>query len=130
MIVRDATAPSAAPQEPELWTIRSLVTRHKMAATLAGAVMGILLASILVAVFASTGGGAVSDATTCTQWGSANQDQQAAYARLYLREHGPLRGAATSPARVINAINTGCTHAYIDDVSDTTTVVQAISGHY
>jgi hypothetical protein len=74
--------------------------------------------------------GAVSDSTTCTQWGSANQVQQAAYAKLYVKEHGPLRGGATSPSKVIAAINDGCARAYGDDVSDTATVTQAISGNF
>lgn len=112
-----------------MWTIRGLVARHKLAAVVAAAVVAVLLAMILVAVFGSTGG-PVTDATSCSQWGSSNQDQQAAYARLYLREHGPLRDGASSPASVIAAINKGCTQAYGEDVSDTTNVMQAISGHY
>jgi hypothetical protein len=75
-------------------------------------------------------GGAVSDTTTCTQWGSANQDRQIAYGRLYLREHGPIQGFEYSPAGVITAINDGCAVAYGDDVGDSTNVVQAISGNF
>lgn len=88
-----------------------------------------MLAMILIPLFAAKAR-PVSDSTTCTQWGSANQAQQAAYARLYVREHGTLRGGATSPGSVIAAINAGCAQAYGDDVSDTTTVVQAISGTF
>jgi hypothetical protein len=93
------------------------------------AVIAVMLAMILVALLGSKGG-AVRDATTCTQWGSANQHQQAAYARLYVREHGPLSDGGTSPTSVIAAINDGCTRAYGEDVSDTVTVVQAISGNF
>lgn len=72
--------------------------------------------------------GAVTDRTTCEQWGSANVNRQEAYAKLYVAEHGnvsPRWGPA--PRGVINAINAGCYLAYGEDVANTTTVVQAIS---
>lgn len=72
--------------------------------------------------------GAVSDTTTCAQWGSTNVTRQDAYARLYITEHGgvsPRWGPA--PVGVINAINAGCYQAYGEGVSDTATVVRAIS---
>jgi hypothetical protein len=59
-----------------------------------------------------------------------NQDKQAAYAGLYVREHGPLGNGGTSAAIVIAAINRGCNQAYTNDVSDTATVVQAIRGTF
>ena len=123
------SASTTAVKDGELWSIRGLFVRHKLAASAAAAVIALLLATIIVPIVAAKGG-VVSDSTTCTQWGSANVDQQAAYGRLYLREHGPPRGAGTSPSGVIAAINNGCVHAYADDVSDTTTVVQAISGRF
>jgi hypothetical protein len=111
------------------FSIRGLIARNKLAAAGVAGVIAVLLAMTLVAAFAAKGG-AVRDSTTCTQWGSANQNRQAAYARLYLREHGAPRGGQRSPASVITAINDGCARAYADDVSDTTTVVQAISGNF
>jgi hypothetical protein len=72
--------------------------------------------------------GAVTDKTTCAQWGSTNVDRQAAYARLYLEEHGPVSPRwGPAPVGVINAINAGCYQAFGEDVSDTATVVQAVS---
>jgi hypothetical protein len=112
-----------------VWTVRGLLARHKLAALAVAAVIAVMLAMFLVALFGSRAG-TVSDATTCTQWGSANQDQQAAYARLYLRQHGALGSGGSSPASVIAAINRGCLQAYDDDVDDTTTVVEAISGKF
>jgi hypothetical protein len=122
----NASASTAGPKEGELWTIRELLARYKRAAWGVAIFIAVMVAMILVAVFGSKGG-AVSDATTCSQWGSANENKQAAYASLYLREHGPLRDGGTSPASVIAAINRGCDQAYTDDVSDTATVVQAIN---
>jgi hypothetical protein len=69
---------------------------------------------------------AVTDSTTCTMWGSTNQIQQRAYALLYVREHGPLAGGVHDPAAVIGAINNGCNEAYVSDVEDNATVVQAV----
>lgn len=125
----NATVSPGASSKGELWTLRGLLARHKMAGLAVLAGIALLLAMLLLAIFGSKAG-AVTDATTCTQWGSANQSQQSAYARLYVREHGPLRGGATSPASVIAAINNGCTTAYGDDVSDNVTVVEAISGNF
>jgi hypothetical protein len=91
-------------------------------------------AALVVAMFLAAAlgpkGGAVTDATTCTQWGSSNQSLQTAYARRYLREPGALAAAGKSPATVIAAINNGCMQAFGEDVADTTTVVQAISGNF
>jgi hypothetical protein len=122
----NSSASTSAVPDSELWTIRGLVARHKLAALGVAAVIALVLAMILIVILGPKAG-AVTDATTCTQWGSANQKQQAAYAKLYVREHGALPGGSTSPASIITSINEGCTLAYGVDASDTTTVVQAIS---
>jgi hypothetical protein len=125
----NVTASTRAAKDEELWTVRALLVRHKLAAAGLAAVIAVMLAMILVAVLGSKGG-AVSDSTTCSQWSSANESRQAAYARLYVREHGQLPSGDTSPAGVIGAINKGCNLAFGEDVSDTVTVVQAISGRF
>jgi hypothetical protein len=122
-------AATAGPKDGELWTVRGLIARHRAEALGLAAVIAVMVA-LTLAAFLDSKGGAISDATTCSQWGSANQNQQVAYARLYVREHGPLRGGETSPTSVIAAINDGCSQAYTDDVADTATVVQAISGTF
>jgi hypothetical protein len=106
-----------------------LVAEHKGAALVAAAGCALMLAIALVAIFGAKAG-AVTDSTTCTTWGSANQDQQNAYARLYVKEHGAIRGVGTAPAVVISEINIKCLQAYNEDVSDSTTVVQAVSGTF
>ena len=128
MIVSTGTSTTAS-RDDELWTLRGLLTRHKPVALGLAALILLLVGTILLSVLGSKGG-AVSDSTTCTQWGSANQARQAAYAKLYVKEHGPLRGAGTSSPRVIAAINAGCARAYGDDVSDSVTIAQAISGRF
>ena len=123
------SASTAASKDAELWTLRSLLARHKRVALGLAALLVLVVATTVLSALGSKAG-AVSDSTTCTQWGSANQAQQAAYAKLYVKEHGSLRGGGTSASRIIDAINTGCARAYGDDASDTVTVAQAISDKF
>jgi len=122
-----------APQGDEYaepWTIRGLIAGHRMAALAAATACAVLVAIFTVAVLGAKAG-AVTDATTCSQWGSANVDRQNAYAGLYVREHGPVSPRwGPSPAGVINAINAGCYQAFGEDVEDSATVVQAISRNF
>lgn len=123
-----SSSPSATyrPTDSVPWTMRGLIASHKLASLVAAVVLaGMVAYFVLIAL--GPKGGAVSDSTTCTQWGSANVNRQDAYARLYVKEHGPVSpGWGPVPTGVINAINAGCYQAYGDDVSDTATVVQAI----
>jgi hypothetical protein len=113
----------------EAWSIRGLLARQKLLVLGVALVVALMVAMGLVAVFGPKAG-AVTDASTCDQWGSSNQAQQATYASLYLREHGPVRGGGNTPTRIINAINYGCNQAFGSDVSESTTVLQAIRGTY
>jgi hypothetical protein len=109
------------------WTVRGLIASHKAASLVIAALCAVTVA-VLALVALGPKAGPVTDSTTCAQWGSTNVDQQAAYARLYVREHGPVDPRwGPTPQGVINAINAGCYQAFGEDVSDTATVVQAIS---
>jgi len=124
-----STGPSATQSTAEFvpWTIRSLVASHKAAALVIAAVC---IGTVAIFLFVALGpkAGAVTDSTTCAQWGSTNVTEQDAYARLYVREHGPVSSRwGPAPTGVVNAINAGCYQAFGEDVSDTATVVQAIS---
>jgi hypothetical protein len=109
----------------ETWTTWGLISKHKIAAGV-GVVLLLLLLVIIVGGLVSAKPVVVSDATTCTSWGATNQTQQRAYALLYVREHGPVPSGARDPAAVIAAINNGCSEAYVNDVEDNVTVVQAL----
>lgn len=111
------------------WTIRGLIAGHRTAALLTAAAFAVMVALIVIAMLGGTQK-SVTDATTCTEWGAANVDQQHTYAQLYVKEHGAVPRWGTAPAMVIDAINAGCFQAYGEDVDDTTTVVQAISGDF
>jgi hypothetical protein len=109
------------------WTIRGLIASHKVVSLV---IAGLCAATVAVLVLVALGprAGAVTDSTTCAQWGSSNVNRQQAYARVYIKEHGPVSsGWGPAPQGVINAINAGCYEAFGEDVSDTATVVQAIS---
>lgn len=116
-------------QADEMWTTWGLIVKHKVAAAAALALVLLLLAIIVGGILASRPV-LVSDSTTCTSWGSANQTQQRDYALRYLREHGPLSGGVTNPGSVVTAINNGCGEAYVNDVEDNVTVLQAIRQQY
>lgn len=113
----------------ELWTVRRIIARHKLGTLVLAGLCALMVVPLVLVALGSTAG-AITDATTCTLWGNANQTRQTAYAELYLREHGPIPRWGGSPADVINAINWGCGVAYGDAVADTATVVQAIKGNY
>ncbi len=116
------TPASSAP-----WTMRGVIASHKVASLVAAVVCAVTVAILALVVFGPRAG-AVTDRTTCAQWGSTNVDQQDAYARLYVKEHGPVSSRwGPAPTGVINAINAGCYQAFGEDVSDTATVVHAIS---
>ena len=109
------------------WTVRGLVASHKRA-SLVIAILGALTVAVFLWVALGPKAGAVSDSTTCAQWGSTNVNGQQAYARLYVREHGSVAAAwGPAPQGVINAINAGCYQAFGEGVDDQATVVQAIS---
>ena len=109
------------------WTVRGLIASHKVSSLLA-ATLCVATVAVFALVFFGPKAGAVTDSTTCAQWGSTNVNRQDAYARLYVREHGPVSARwGPAPTGVINAINAGCYQAFGEDVSDTATVVQAIS---
>ena len=107
--------------------MRGLIASHKVASLVIAALCAVTVAVVLLVALGPKAG-AVTDSTTCAQWGSTNVNAQEAYASLYIREHGPV-SSSWGPARqgVINAINAGCYEAFGEDVSDTATLVQAIS---
>ena len=107
--------------------MRGLVGSHKVASLVIAALCAGTVA-VLLLVALGPKGGSVTDSTTCAQWGSTNVNEQDAYARLYVKEHGPVSPRwGPAPTGVINAINAGCYQAFGEDVSDTATVVQAVS---
>ena len=115
-------APNGAPV-----TMLGLIASHRVASLLIAALCAVTVASFVLIALGPRAG-AVTDSTTCAQWGSTNVNGQNAYARLYVREHGPVSPRwGPAPGGVINAINAGCYQAFGEDVSDTATVVQAIS---
>jgi hypothetical protein len=123
--------PGSASRSARAFTpsLRALALRHKGLSLTVLALL-ILFVAVLVPAIVGAGSWKVADSTACSAWGAANQAQQTAYARLYVKEHGPLPSGATSPTAVETAINNGCTAAYDYDEADSVNVVQAINGRY
>jgi hypothetical protein len=111
------------------WTTRAIIARHRGIA-IAAAVVIVVMAALLAVGIAGSNAGSVTDRSTCAAWSSANQDQQAAYARLYVREHGALASGRSDPASVEAAINRGCMQAFGSDAADLVNVYQAINRQY
>jgi hypothetical protein len=118
----DGTAP--ADRGAEVWTTRALFARHKVLGICAVALIVLLIAIILGGILASSTV-VVSDASTCATWSSANQTEQLAYGRRYVRVHAALPDGARSPASIVAAIDAGCTQAFDNDTEEDVTVVQA-----
>jgi hypothetical protein len=107
--------------------MRALIASHKAASLVIACLCAVTVAAFVLVALGPKAG-AVTDNTTCQQWSSTNVNEQDAYARLYVSEHGPVSPRwGPAPVGVINAINAGCYQAFGEDVSDTATVVQAIS---
>jgi hypothetical protein len=112
--------------QPSLWR---LLRRNRVLSLALLAVLALFVAIILPEVIGA-GSVKITDSTPCSTWGASSQLKQDAYARLYVKQHGPLRGGATSPASVVTAVNTGCTAAFGYDEADNIDVLQAIKGQY
>ena len=116
-------------QPAERLTLRGLAADNRALSFGALAVL-VALAAMIVLAAVQSGAWGVTDSTACSRWASANQSQQAAYARLYVREHGTLPSGARDATSVEDAINFGCTEAFSFDEADTVTVLQAIRRQY
>ena len=126
MTPRDPAAGTASPYGVP-WTMRGLMAAHKRAAVVIAAVL-ILAVAYLTLIALGPRVGTLSDRSTCEQWGSANVDQQSAYARRYIAEHGNVSPRwGPPPGGVINAINAGCYQAFGEDVANTATMLQAVA---
>lgn len=123
------TDPARRPHARAQPSLKALALQHRRASLTIAALLLVFVALLLPGIIGS-GSWKVTDATSCAAWSSANQNQQAAYARVYVNQHGPLPSGATSAERIENAINSGCTAAFAYDEADRVTVVQAINGRY
>jgi hypothetical protein len=112
-----------------LWRLKAVILRHKAASIGSAAVLLIVL-STLASVLLPGGGGALSDAASCSAWASASQSQQNTYSQLYLNEHGRLPSGAGDVTGVRSAINNDCIKAAYLGESDDVTIIAAIQHAY
>ncbi len=124
--------PTSAGGPPERWeppTLWGLLMAHKRIAAALVVIFAVLLAIILVADLSSRVS-RITDSTPCSIWSSANERERAAYAALYVKEHGPLPSGASDAPTVEGVIDDGCTAAYGFDEADTVSVLQSIRKEY
>ena len=125
---RTGPGETRAPEAEQL-SLRKLMAEHR--AVSLGALAVLLALAVTITLGALEAGNLrVTDSTSCSAWATANQSTQAAYARLYVREHGPVSGGARDVSSVEDAVNAGCTQAFSFDEADTVTVLQAARRQY
>ncbi len=122
---RTGDAPPSRPV-PELPTLRGLVLAHRRlsAAVVLLLVVVVGLAVAMTLASSQAKAGALTDASTCTQWSSAAGAQQMAYSRHYIDQHG---GAGfLSAAALTSTIRSDCVRAAYLGESDDVSVVGAL----
>jgi len=91
------------------------MSQHKRETAAVIVVVVLLVAFTAASALSSSRASALSDASTCSEWASAGQSQQAAYARLYVTEYRSSR----STGSVESALSSACTHAaYLGEADD------------
>jgi hypothetical protein len=115
-----------APPTLELPTLRGFVRAHRLVCSAVVALVTVAIAFTVVTAVSSSpsSAGALSDASTCSQWASASSAQQTAYSRLYINEHSDA-GFLSVPA-VVSAIHADCVSAAYLGESDDVSVVAAL----
>jgi Tfp pilus assembly protein PilX len=106
------------------------MSRHKRASAGAIALLFVLVAVTLLPALLSSSTAVLSDATSCSGWGSASQAQQTAYSRLYLNEHGVLASGASDPNSIKSAVSNACIQAAYLGEADDVSVIAAIKHQY
>jgi hypothetical protein len=118
-----------SPRNFERLTLRGLLAANRRLSVGVLAIL-LVLAAIIAASVLGPRVSRISDSTSCSAWGSANQAKRDAYAALYVKEHGPLPSGAIGAGTIEGVIDDGCTKAYGFDEADTVTVLQAIRQQY
>jgi hypothetical protein len=112
---------------PEAPSLKAIILRHKAAAAAAIAVVLVLVGVMAAAALPNAKAGALTDSSTCSAWQSATQTQQAAYAHLYVTEHGSSVSGGLGGAGVESSINGACKHAAYLGEADDISVIAALS---
>jgi hypothetical protein len=116
---KETDAAASGSSAYQSWTLTSVMLRHKRASGGAIAFLLVLVALTVVTTVASPGREALSDSATCSEWGAATAAQKIAYARVYLKEYGPLANAAPDSDAVETVINNACIRAsYLGEADD------------
>jgi hypothetical protein len=107
-----------------------LLRRHKAAAAAVVVIAVLAIALSVVPGLIGSGGGPLSDSTTCSAWSAASPARRAAYVQLYLRTYGSFTGAGPTSPAVQTAINHGCIRAGFLGEADELSVLDAVRGNF
>ena len=127
MATNSAPGEAAGSSEAPNQGLGGLILAHKRATAIVVAVVLVLAVISVLPALLGGSGGAMNDATTCSEWASASSDQQAAYAQLFLREHGSLTNAGQTTGAVENTISQECVHAAYLGEADDVSVIGAVN---
>jgi hypothetical protein len=118
---------SGSTAEPGLWP---LILRHRRASATVAAIAVLAIGLSVVPGLVGSGGGPLSDATTCSQWSAASSAQRSAYVQLYLESYGSFSGAGRTSAAVQTTITHGCVRAAFLGEADDVSVLAAVHGDF
>lgn len=121
------TGGSGPTAEPGL---SAVILAHKRAAAVVVAVAVLAIALTVVPALLGSSSGALSDATTCSQWAAASAGQKSGYAQLYLHQYGSFSSAGRNLDAVQNTINRRCVQAAYLGEADDVSVLAAIQQAY
>ncbi|HEY5188763.1 MAG TPA: hypothetical protein VII87_07015 [Solirubrobacteraceae bacterium] len=107
-----------------------LIAAHRAASAGVIAALLLVIAAMAAPAFSNSKGGALDDATTCSEWASASPAQRLTYSRLYLTEHDALLLGPRNAHGVESAINNACIHAAYLGEGDEVSMVAAIKHEY
>jgi hypothetical protein len=100
---------------PDGPSLRTIIARHKRETAVVVALVIVLIGTMAATALPSSRATALSDTSTCSEWASGGQSQQAAYARLYVTEYAGSRSSGS----IESALNSACTHAaYLGEADD------------
>jgi hypothetical protein len=108
------------------WTIRASVRRHPRAWLIGLLAVLVAVATIVISIVFGNYTGALTDATTCTDWSVATAQQRSGYAQLYLSEYGAATTAGATPAAVIATVTNECNQSALLAESDDVSLIAAV----
>lgn len=107
-------------------SITGLIRAHKQVSAIVAMLLAAMIAITVGTALAGPSRAALSDSTSCSQWGAASASQQLGYAELYLHEHPAALTVPPMAAGIRATVSQDCAHAAYLGESDEITVLAAL----